>query len=188
MIVSPASDFVAAYDPKSGKEIWRAKYPVAGWSVISRPVFSQGLVFVQTGYSTQHLIAIDPTGDGDVTAKIAWKARKDAPNTPTPLAVGEELYVISDRGMLTCFDAKSGKVHWAEALKGRGYSASPILANGLLYITSEEGVGQCVKATKAGFKEVSNQDLKEKTFATFVPSNGALFVRTESQLYRFEKK
>ena len=77
MIVSPASDFVAAYDPKSGSELWRAKYPKVGWSVVTRPVFSQGLVFVQTGYTSQHVLAIDPTGDGDVTAKIAWKTPKD---------------------------------------------------------------------------------------------------------------
>lgn len=188
MIVSTASDFVAAYDPKSGSELWRAKYPAAGWSLIARPVYSQGLVFIQTGYTTQHILAIDPTGHGEATDKVAWKTRKDAPNTPTPLAVGEELYVVSDRGKLTCFDARTGKIHWAETLKGRAYSASPILADGLLYLTSEEGVGQVLKATKEGFREVSSSDLKEKTFATFAPSNGALFVRTETQLYKFEKK
>jgi outer membrane protein assembly factor BamB len=187
MIVSPASDFVAAYDPKSGSELWRANYPKSGWSVITRPVFAQGLVFVQSGYPNQHVLAIDPTGDGDVTGKIAWKTSKDAPNTPTPIAVGEELYVLSDKGRLTCFDAKSGKVHWSEALKDTAYSASPILADGLLYITSERGIGQVVQATKAGFEEVSRSELKQKTYATFVPSNGALFVRTETQLYRFEK-
>ena len=188
MIVSAASDFAAAYEPKTGKEIWRAKYPVAGWSVITRPVFTQGLVIVQTGYMTEHIIAIDPTGDGDVTSKIVWKNRKEATNTPTPIAVGEELYVVSDHGKLTCFEAKTGKIHWSEQLRGKGYSASPILADGLLYITSEEGVGQAVQATTKGFEEVSRTDMKEKTFATFVPSNGSLFVRTETQLYRFDRK
>ncbi len=188
MIVSPSSDFVAAYEPSTGKELWRAKYPAPGWSVITRPVFTQGLVMVQTGYTTQHLIAVDPTGSGDVTAKIAWKMRKDAPNTPTPIADGSELYVISDAGRLSCVDAKTGTVHWAERLKGRAYSASPILADGLLYITSENGIGQVVKASKAGYEEVSASDLNEKTFASFVPGNGALYVRTESQLYKFVQK
>ena len=188
MIVSPASDFVAAYDPVIGQELWRATYPVKGWSLISRPVYTQGLVIVQTGYTTQHLIAIDPTGSGDVTNKIIWKNRKEAPNTPTPIAVGKELYVISDDGKLTCFDAKSGTIHWTERLRGRAYSASPILANNILYLTSEEGVGQAVKAQMTGYEEMSHADLKEKTFATFVPSAGALFVRTETQLYCFKPR
>ena len=157
-----------------------------GWSVITRPVFTQGLVFVQTGYTTQQLLGIDPTGTGE--AKIAWKATKDAPNTPTPIAVGEELYVLSDRGKLSCFDAKTGKMHWSEPLADSGYSASPIHSDGLLYYTSEKGIGQVVKASKAGFEQVSKSDMKEKTFATFVPSNGALFMRTETQLYRFDPK
>jgi outer membrane protein assembly factor BamB len=188
MIVSPASDFVAAYDPKGGAELWRANYPAAGWSIITRPVYSQGLVFVQTGYTTQHILAIDPTGNGDITSNIRWKTRKDAPNTPTPLAVGEELYVVSDGGRMTCFDAKTGKIHWAEQLRGSAYSASPILADDLIYLTSENGIGQVVKADKAGYREVSHSEMKEKTFATFVPSNGVFFLRTETQLYRFEKK
>ncbi|CAN5581109.1 PQQ-like beta-propeller repeat protein [soil metagenome] len=188
MIVSPASDFVAAYDPKTGDELWRAKYPAPGWSVITRPIYSQGLVFVQTGYTSQHIIAIDPTGTGDITANIKWKNRKEATNTPTPMAVGKELYVVSDKGKLTCFDAKTGSIHWSEQLRGSDYSASPIYADGLLYFTSEAGVGQVVKAQTSGFEQVSQSDLKEKTFASFVPSDGAMFMRTETQLYRFEKK
>jgi outer membrane protein assembly factor BamB len=188
MIVSAASDFVAAYDPKSGAELWRAKYPAAGWSVITRPVYSQGLVFLQTGYTTQHLMAVDPTGTGDVTGKITWKTRKDAPNTPTPLAVGTELYSVSDSGVMTCYDAKTGKVHWSERLAGKGYSSSPVLINDCVYITAEDGVGQVIKAQTGGFEEVAKSRMNEKTFATFVPSEGHLYLRTETQLFRFDAK
>lgn len=187
MIVSAASDFVAAYDPSDGKELWRVSYPQPGWSLITRPVFAQGLVFVQSGYVRNHLLAIDPLGR-DSASRIVWKADKGAPNTPTPLAVETELYVVSDDGRMTCFEAKTGKVHWSERLKGRAYSASPILVNGLIYVTSEDGVGQVVKATTSGFEQVSESRLGEKTYATFVPSEGALFVRTETQLYRFEAR
>jgi outer membrane protein assembly factor BamB len=187
VIVSPASNWVAAYDPADGKEVWRVKYPVTGYSVIPRPVVVNGLIVVSTGYTTPNLIAFAPPAAGATTAPLAWSIRRDAPNTPTPVVVGTELYAISDKGMMSCIDAQSGVVHWSERLRGTGYSASPIVANGLIYVTSEEGIGQVVKATTEGFEEVAASDLRERTFATFAPVNGALFVRTESMLYRFEK-
>ena len=185
MIVAPASNFVMGYDPESGKELWRAKYPRPGWSLIARPVYGHGLVYVCTGYTNQHLIAFRPDGAGDITDKIVWQARRDAANTPTPILVGDELYMLSDRAVLTCFDAKTGDVHWSERLAGTAYSASPIHADGRLYLTSEQGVGQVIAAATE-YKELAGPfDLGEKTFATFVPADGALYVRTESRLYKF---
>ncbi|MGL4419215.1 MAG: PQQ-binding-like beta-propeller repeat protein, partial [Gemmataceae bacterium] len=113
---------------------------------------------------------------------------KQAPNTPTPIVAGDHLYVVSDQGFLSCFEPKTGKLLWSERLAGRAYSASPILANGLLYITSEEGIGQVIKPDAEKLNEVTKSDLKEKTFATFVPVDGTLFVRTETLLYRFDAK
>ena len=189
LIVSPASDFVAAYDPKTGDEVWRANYPKPGWSCVCRPVYAHGLVIVATGFMTQHLIAIDPAGKGDITAThVKWQYKKHAPNTPTPLVVGDELYSISDQGNMACLDVKSGKVHWEERLKGGGYSASPVLLNGKIYATSESGVGLVIEPTAKGLNVVAESDLKEKTFATFLPADGAIFVRTESKLYKFAEK
>jgi outer membrane protein assembly factor BamB len=186
LIVSPASDFVAAYDPDSGVEVWRANYPVSGWSLICRPVYTAGLVVISTGYMTQHLIAVDPSGKGDVTGThVKWTYKKHAPNTPTPLAVGGELFSLSDKGTLACLDAKTGHVHWEERLKGGAYSASPLLLNGKIYVTSETGVGLVIEPGTKGLTVLAENDLKEKTFATFVPADGALFVRTESKLYKF---
>lgn len=186
-VLSPASDFVAAYDVTAGEEQWRVCYPQPGWSVIPQPVAGQGLVFVCTGWANQHLLAIRPGGRGDVTKdRLSWSMRRNAPNTPTPLLVGDQLYVLADGGILTCVNAKSGKVHWSERVPG-AYSASPICANGKIYITNETGVGMVLEAGTE-FKELARSDLKEKTFATFAPVDGALFVRTETQLYRFEKK
>lgn len=188
MIVSAASDFVAGYDPTSGKELWRASYPKPGWSLITRPVYGHGLVFISTGYVNQHLIAVKPEGTGDLTKNVVWKMAKNAPNTPTPLLVGDELYVLSDQGMLSCVDAKTGKVHWDQRLKGKGFSASPILANGNVYVTSEDGVGTVFAASKAEYKEVGASDMKEKTFATPLPAAGALYLRTETKLFKFVEK
>jgi outer membrane protein assembly factor BamB len=187
-LVSAASDFVAGYDPTSGKELWRATYPKPGWSLITRPVYGHGLVFISTGYVNQHLIAVKPEGTGDITKNVVWSMAKNAPNTPTPLLAGDELYVISDNGFATCVDAKTGKVHWSQRLKGKAFSSSPILAGGKVYITSEDGVGTVFEATKAEYKEVTTNDMKERTFATFLPADGALYLRTETKLFKFVEK
>jgi outer membrane protein assembly factor BamB len=187
-IVSPASDFAAGYDAKDGGEIWRANYPQSGWSLICRPVYTAGLVIFSTGYVTQHLIAVDPGGKGDVTSThIKWQYKKHAPNTPTPIAVGDELYSLSDKGVLVCLDAKTGKVHWEEKVKGTGFSASPVLLNGNIYVTSEDGKGSVVEPSTAELKATDAGDMKEKTFATFVPGDGAIYLRTETKLYKFTK-
>jgi len=188
VIVSAASDFVAGYDPKTGAEIWRAKYPGPGYSVIGRPQYSHGLVIFTTGYDSPRILAVKPSGTGDITENIVWQMAKGAPNTPTPLAVGDELYLLSDQGTLSCLDAKTGTVHWSERIKGGAYSSSPIAADGLIYLTSETGYGQVVKANKAKLEVVSESDMKEKTYASFVPSAGALYLRTEKALFKFAAK
>src|SRR5207244_9654576 len=105
-IISPGSGAVCAYDPASGREIWRVKYE--GYSVIPRPVFGHGLVFVSSGFESPSLLAIRPDGHGDVTTShVAWTLRKGAPLTPSPLLVGDELYLISDSGIASCVDART---------------------------------------------------------------------------------
>src|SRR5262245_8040986 len=184
-IITPGSHVVSALDPKDGKEIWKVTYE--GYSVIPRPVYGHGLVFICTGYDEPTVIAIKVDGEGDVTnTNVAWTLKQGAPHAPSPLLDGEELYVVSDRGIATCLDAKTGKVHWRERLGGN-YSASPILADGKVYFQSEEGVGTVVKAGRK-FEKVATSDLKERTLASFAVADGALFIRTASQLYRFQAK
>jgi outer membrane protein assembly factor BamB len=184
-IISAGSDEVSALDPRTGKEIWTVRYD--GYSVIPRPVFGHGLVFFSTGYNTPNLLAIRPDGSGDVTdSHVAWRLRKGAPHTPSPLLVGEELYIISDAGIATCLEAKTGKVHWTERIGGN-FSASPIYADGKVYFQSEDGVGTVIKAgTK--FEQLARNELKERTLASYAIANGALFLRTEKHFYRFEGK
>ena len=187
VVVSPASDYCHGLDPATGRELWRVKYPGPGWSLIAQPVFAHGLVVISTGYMTPQLIAFPPDGTGDATAKIAWTLKRHAPNTPTPIVVGDELYSVSDGGFLTCLDVKTGKVYYAERLAGKAYSASPIVADGKLYVTSEDGVGQ-VLALGTVFNPLTKSEVGDKTFATFVPAAGALYVRTAAGLTRYGTK
>lgn len=184
-IISQASDLVTASDPKTGKEIWRVHY--AGYSVVPRPVYGEGLVFVCGGYDSPSLLAIRPDGQGDVTeTHVVWKTRRNVPLTPSPLLDKSELYVVSDNGIASCYDARTGKVHWEERLGGK-HSASPILANGLVYTQSEEGVSTVFKAGSK-FERIARNDLKERSLASFAASGGALFARTENHLYRIENR
>jgi len=186
-IVSPASGFVASYEPATGRELWRASYPTPGYSVIPQPVVGPDLIYVSTSYDSPSLLALKLEGSGDVTSSnTSWTLKKGAPHTPTPLLVGDELYLLADNGIFTCVDAKSGSVHWSQRLTG-GYSASPIAADGKIYITNETGTGYVVEAGKE-YKEISQSKLGEKTLATFAAADGALYIRTESQLYRFGEK
>src|SRR5437868_4944708 len=124
------------------------------------------------------LLAIRPDGSGDVTdTPVVWSTREGAPKTPSPLAVGDELYVVSDDGKVTCLEAKSGEVHWSKQLRGH-FSASPLYAGGKVYLQSEEGVGFVLAAGKE-FQKLAQNDLGERSLASYAAAGGALFIRTE---------
>lgn len=186
-IISPASDVVGAYDPKTGDEIWRVRY--TGYSVIPRPVFGDGVIYLSTSYDAPSLLAIRADGNskGDVTAShVVWTKKKGAPHAPSPLLDGNLLYFISDSGIATCMDAKKGDVYWSERLDGN-FSASPILADGKIYFQSEEGTGFVVKAgTK--FELLATNAMNEKSLASYAVADGAIYLRTEKHLYKIEKR
>src|SRR5690606_601287 len=103
-VVIPGADCVSSLDPQTGKEIWRVRYD--GYSVIPRPVFGHGMIFLSTGYDAPTAMAIRVDGSGDVTdTHVAWTLKKGAPHTPSMLVVGNEVYMISDRGVASCVDA-----------------------------------------------------------------------------------
>ena len=172
-IVSPAAGAVYAYDPKTGEELWRVHYG-DGYSVVPRPVFGHGLVFVISGYDTPSLLAIRPDGQGDVTAThVAWTAHKGVSLIASPLLVGDELYLASTLGVATCLNAKTGKVHWQERLGGV-YYASPLAADGKVYFQNEEGIGTVVKASTK-FEVVAKNAIGEQTLASYGARGGRPF-------------
>ena len=181
-IISPGSGAVCAFDPQSGKEIWRARYG-EGYSVIPRPVLGHGMIFIGTGYDTPIVMAIRVDGTGDVTdTHVAWTLKKGAPNTPSLLLVGAEVYMVSDGGIASCVDAKTGTVHWQERVGGN-YSASPVFANGRIYFQNEEGIGVVVKAGKE-FQKLASNDLGERSLASYAVAEDAFYIRTEQHLYK----
>ncbi len=186
-LVSQASDAVIGYDPADGREIWRLAFD--GYSCIPRPVFGHGLLFLSTGYNSPSLLAIrvDSQSAGDVTkSHLAYSKNKGAPHTPSMVLVGDELYMVSDGGVASCLDAATGKVHWSERLGG-AFSASPTFAEGRVYFQSEEGVTTVVKAATK-YEQLARSELKERTFACYAIADGAIYLRTETQLYRLQAK
>jgi outer membrane protein assembly factor BamB len=157
-----------------------------GYSVVPRPVFAKQLLFVSSGFDRPSVFAINPKGaKGDVTVSHAvWTHQKGAPNTPSMLVAGDQLYFVSDAGIASCLDALSGKVHWSERLSG-GYSASPVFADGRIYFQNELGLGVVVAAGTT-FQLLAENNLEERTFASPAVADGALFIRSESHLWRIE--
>jgi outer membrane protein assembly factor BamB len=182
-IISPASGFVGAYDPSSGQEIWRVRYG-EGYSVVPRPVYADGLLFVSSGFDRPIMYAIKPAGArNDATANhVAWTNPKGAPTTPSPLVVGKELYLVTDGGIASCLDTQTGKAHWTERLGG-GFSASPVVAEGRVYFQNESGMGFVVKASPT-YELIARNDLGERSLASPCVVDNTILIRTETHLWR----
>ena len=179
----PSQRLVGAYDPQDGREIWRVAYG-DGFSVIPRPVYAHGLLYVSTGFMRPSLLAIDPQGaEGDATeTNVVWRHDQSVPNTPSLLVAGDEICFVSDRGVATCLDARTGAEHWSERLSG-GFSASPVYADGHIYFTNEEGTTYVVRAGTE-YELVATNDLGERSLASPAVDNGAIYLRTEGFLRR----
>lgn len=186
-VVSPGPGAVDAFAPADGSHLWRVAYE--GYSNVPNPVMAHGLIFVTSSYDTPDMYAIDPHGaQGDVTeTHVRWTSNTKAPMTVAPIVVGDEVYWVSDQGgFVTCADAKSGAVHWSERIGARAVSASPVHADGRLYLLDEEGKTHVLKPGPTLEKLAAN-DLDDRALATPAPIDGGLLVRTEGALWRIGK-
>lgn len=185
-LVSVGAYRAAAYEPSTGQEIWRVSYG-DGFSNVPRPVFGHGLVFIATGFQTPALMAVRPDGRGDVTrTHVAWTITRGAPYTPSPLLVGNDLYYVSDTGVLSLADVISGQVVWQQRLGGN-YSASPVLADGRIYFQSEEGTTTVI-APGREFRRLATNRLEGSTLASMAVSSGSFFIRSHTHLYRIAER
>ena len=185
-IVNASAFRATAHDPETGLEIWRVRYP-NGFSNVPRPVHGHGLVYLSTGFQSPTLLAVRADGAGDVTrSHVAWRLRRGAPLTPSPILVGDELYMVTDFGIGTCVDALTGAVRWQRRLGGN-HSASPVFAGGRLYFQNEEGVTTVI-APGTEFRVLARNRLDGATLASMAVADNALFIRTDTHLYRIEER
>jgi outer membrane protein assembly factor BamB len=151
-------------------------------------VYGHGLVFLSTGFDQASALAIRPDGKGDVTdTHVAWKLNKGSPLTPSMLLVWNEVYMVSDQGIVSCVDAKSGTVHWQERVS-RGTSASPVFADGKIYIQDELGSGYVLKPNVASLEVLAKNDLGDKSLASPAVWKDTLLIRTQAALWCIGKK
>jgi outer membrane protein assembly factor BamB len=181
-VVSVGAYRAAAYEPDTGREIWRVSYG-QGFSNVPRPVFGHGLVYITTGFHQPALMAVRPDGSGDVTSThVAWTLRRGVPFTPSPILVGSQLFIVNDTGIASCIDARTGTVHWQQRLGGN-FSASPVYAGGRIYFFSEEGQAT-ILAPGTTFQRLATNQLDGALLASMAVAHGSLFLRTDSHLYR----
>ena len=184
-LISVAAFRTTAHNPLTGAELWSVGYR-NGFSNVPRPVFGHGMIYLSTGFQTPSLLAVRVDGSGDVTrSHIEWRLNRGAPLTPSPILVGNELYVVSDLGIATCVDALTGELHWQERVGGN-HSASPIFANEHIYFQNEEGITTVIKPGTE-FEVLARNQLDGSMLASMAAVSNALYIRTESHLYRIEE-
>jgi outer membrane protein assembly factor BamB len=183
-LISPASRAAMAYDPLTGRELWKICFPA--YSSPARPVCGAGLVFFQTGFGADaEVLAVRPDGRGDVTdTHIAWRLGKYTPNKPSPLFADGLLYLTNEHGIASCLEAGSGKLVWQQRLRGR-QTASPLWADGRVYFFSQEGKTSVVQAGRT-FQLLAENRLDDGFLASPAVAGKALILRTKTRLLRVE--
>jgi len=187
-IVISGGDYVTGHDFGSGKEIWRAAglNPLkrSNYRVVPTPIIVDGLIFAPTRKTP--LLALKAGGSGDVTeSHLAWKYEgSGAPDVPSPVSDGKYFYMVEDRGLITCLDAKTGALIWGPETTTEGIvSASPVMADGKLYIVNENGVTSVVSVGPE-FELLETNELDGSyTLASPAVSGSQLFIRTSTHLY-----
>lgn len=184
-LISPAADWVYAYNPANGKELWKASYGELGFSTVPKPIVDDGKVYVLTSYMKSKLLAIKTDGTGDVSkSHIEWTNKKNMPQKPSLILVDGLIFAINDNGVLVCLDSKTGEQKWRERISG-SFSASPIYAGGLLYFFSQDGETTVVEPSDT-FKKIRMNKLDSGFMASPAVAGNTLFLRTKTSLYRIE--
>ncbi|MFL2435513.1 MAG: PQQ-binding-like beta-propeller repeat protein [Verrucomicrobiales bacterium] len=185
-MVSIGAKGVYSYDPENGKELWKAEH--RGWSIAPRPVYGEGLVFTMIDRDRPEMWAINPNGSGDITeTHIEWKETKRMPPRASPIIIKGLLFVVDRNGYISCIQAKTGKSIWQKRMKGR-FSASPILANNLIYFFNEDTVCTIIKPTRELEIVAENKLSSDKLMATPAFDENSIYIRTEKNLTRIVKK
>jgi outer membrane protein assembly factor BamB len=184
-LVIPGAQWMAAYDPATGRELWRVDTGPT-FSNSARPVYGHGLVFCGTAFGGSYLLAIRPDGPGDVTrSHVVWQTQRSVPRRSSPLLVDGDLYMVADNGIATCLDAATGQERWTERLGGT-FSASPVFAAGRIYLFSENGTTTVIQPGSP-FRMLAANPLDGHIMATPAFDGRSLFLRTATHLYRIDE-
>lgn len=190
-VVCNGYEEAAAYDLSSGEKAWW--YRGRGDVPVPRPIFAHGLIYMTAAHGGRNLLAIRPDATGDVTPTVdnpnpggaAWVNGRQGSYIPTPIVVGDILHLPNERGVMAAFEARTGRLLYEQRLvpgRGGAYYASPVAADGRLYITQNNGDVHVIK-TNRGFEKLATNSMGERTMATPAISEGRLFIRTRSRLY-----
>jgi outer membrane protein assembly factor BamB len=188
-LVINAAPFIQGYDPSNGKELWRLGPSTT--NTTPTPIAGEGLIFVTNGYNPiKPIYAVVPGSRGDLTLKegathsaaIAWSNMRDGPYMATPLFYRGILYVVSTRGVLTALEPRTGEQIYQQRIAPGGFSASPVAADGRIYITSEAGEIFTIRAGRT-FEMLATNVMNETAMATPALAAHTLFVRTEHAIW-----
>ena len=183
-VVCPSAAATVSYDPQTGQEVWRVRH--GGMNVAFPPQESHGKLVLGTGAGGLGLLAVRPDGRGDVTdTHIDWTRNRGVPTRPSPLVVGDLIYLVTDQGVASCLEVETGKQVWQRRLGGE-FSASPVYADGHIHCCSQEGLTH-VLAPGRQPRMLAVNKLADGFMATPAVADGALFLRTETHLYRVQK-
>jgi len=184
-MVLSGSICVASYDPDTGEQHWIIDGPTEQY--VASLVYNGELLFMTCGFPDHYIQLIRPNGRGNVTnTHVVFQTDKDCSYVPSPIAAGPYFLVVSDTGVATCLDGKTGRTYWRERLDGR-HSASLVSANGLVYFLSDKGEMTVVKPGPE-FDLVATNQLNEKIDASPAISNSKMYIRTLNNLYCIANK
>jgi len=179
-LVLSGSKCVASYDPDTGSQHWLIDGPTEQY--VASLVYNGELLFMTCGFPKLFMQLIRPDGRGNVTkTHVVWQTDRDCSYVPSPIAFGPYFLVVSDGGVATCLDSKTGRSIWRQRLEGR-HSASLTSANGLVYFLSDKGVMTVVKPGPK-FELVARNELGEETNASPAISKGNIYLRGDKHLY-----
>lgn len=184
-LVSTGSKATVAYDPDTGRELWRVRYD--GFSNASLPAWHDGLVIVNTGHSKAMLRAyrVEAGTSGDITDQIVWEQTKYVPTRSSPVIVGDLYYMMADNGFISAVDLKSGEVLYSER-SGGSCSASPLAADGRIYFCNERGDTQVI-APGREYRLLARNSLDSGILASPAAAGRELYIRTRTSLYRIQE-
>jgi outer membrane protein assembly factor BamB len=188
-LVANGAESVIAYDPANGLELWRA--PGVESHPIPSPVNGHGLVILTAGSQAKRALAVRLGGSGDLadTTHVVWRYAKGTAYVPSPILFGDYVYLMTDKGILTCLDARSGELQYegGRVPVPATFTASPVAFDGVILLTSEDGDTFVIKAGPQ-HEILRTNSLGEPVFASPALSSGEIFIRGEKHLYCISKK